>query len=66
MPLGAIVQESPKWFGMHLATGDKMKIETHIEEPLTLLDSWHTISTRSPLTLGCHASKVVLLIDFEN
>jgi hypothetical protein len=26
-------QESPKWFGMRLATGHKMKTETRIEEP---------------------------------
>jgi hypothetical protein len=36
-------EESPKWFGMQLATGHKMKIETWIEEPLSLLDSWHRI-----------------------
>jgi hypothetical protein len=59
-------QESPKWFGMRLATGHKMKIETQIEEPSTPMDSWDRISSRAPLTHGCHASKVALLIDFEN
>ena len=59
-------QESLKWFGMRLATRHKMKIENRIEEPLTLMDSWDMISAREPLTLGFHASKVDLLIDFEN
>jgi hypothetical protein len=59
-------QESPKWFGMRLATGHKMKTETWIEEPSTLMDYWDRISARPPLTPGFHASKVSLLIDFEN
>jgi hypothetical protein len=59
-------QESPKWFGMRLATGHKMKTETRIEEPSTPMDSWDRISARAPLTPGCHASEVALLIDFEN
>jgi hypothetical protein len=59
-------QESPKWFGMRLATGHKMKTETRIEEPSTLMDSWDRISARAPLSPGCHASEVALLIDFEN
>jgi hypothetical protein len=59
-------QESPKWFGMQLATGHKMKTETRIEEPLNPMDSWDRISPRSPLTPRFHASKISLLIDFEN
>jgi hypothetical protein len=43
-------QESPKWFGMRLATGNKMKEETWIEEPSSFLDSWHSILPRAPLT----------------
>jgi hypothetical protein len=66
MPRGGIDQESLKWFGMRLATGHKMKNETWIEELVTLLDSWHTISARAPLTLGSHASEFSLFIDFEN
>jgi hypothetical protein len=66
MPQGGIVQESPKWFGMHLETVHKMKIETWIEEPLTPLDSWHMISAISPLTLGSHALEGDLFIDFKN
>jgi hypothetical protein len=38
MPYGGIGQESPKWFGMLLATRHKMKTKTHIEESLTLID----------------------------
>jgi hypothetical protein len=34
-----ICQESPKWFGMRLATGHKTKHETHIEELSTPMDS---------------------------
>jgi hypothetical protein len=56
----------PEMVWMRLATGHKMKIETQIEEPSTLMDSWDRISARAPLTPGCHASKVALLIDFEN
>jgi hypothetical protein len=59
-------QESLKWFGMRLATGHKMKTETRIEEPSTPMDSWDRISTIEPLSPGCHASKVALLIYFEN
>jgi hypothetical protein len=59
-------QESPKWFGMRLATGHKMKNETWIEEPLTLMDSWDRISARASLNPGFHASEVSLLIDFKN
>jgi hypothetical protein len=59
-------QESLKWFGMPLATGHKKKTETQIEEPSTSMDYWDRISARAPLTLGCHASEVALLIDFEN
>jgi hypothetical protein len=59
-------QESPKWFGMRLATGHKTKTETRIEEPSTPMDSWDRISAREPLTPRFHASEVVLLIDFEN
>jgi hypothetical protein len=66
MPSGAIGQESPKWFGMRLATGHKMNIETQIEEPSTPMDYWDRISARAPLTPGCHASEVALLIDFDN
>jgi hypothetical protein len=42
------------------------KNETWIEEPLSLLDSWHRISATTPLTPGSHASEVTLFIDFEN
>jgi hypothetical protein len=66
MPSGAIDQESSKWFGMRLATGHIMNIETHIEEPLTPIDSWDNNSSREPLTHGCHASEVALIIDFKN
>ena len=59
-------QESPKWFGMRLATGHKMKNETRIEEPLTPMDSWDRNSSRAPLTHGYHASEVSLIIDFDN
>jgi hypothetical protein len=59
-------QESPKWFEMPHATRNKMKIETHIEEPLTLMEYWDRISSRQPLTPRCHASETALLIDFEN
>jgi hypothetical protein len=59
-------QESPKWFGIRVATGLKMKTKTQIEEPLTLIDSWDRISARAPLTPGWHASKVALIIDLEN
>ena len=59
-------QESLKWFGMRLATGHKMKNETQIEEPSTSMDYWDNISARAPLTFGCHASEVALLIDLEN
>jgi hypothetical protein len=66
MPRGGIGQESLKWFGMRLAIGHKMKTETHIVEPLTPLDSWHTILARAPITPGSHASEVALFINFEN
>jgi hypothetical protein len=59
-------QESPKWFGMQHATWHKMKTETQIEEPSTLMDSWDRISAREPLTPRFHASEVDLLIDFHN
>ena len=59
-------QESPKWFGMRLATEHKMKTETHIEEPLTPMDSWDRISARAPLTPGSNPSEVVFFIDFDN
>ena len=59
-------QESPKWFGMQLATGHKTKIETHIDEPSYFLDSWHSILAREPLTLGSNPSEVVVFIDFDN
>jgi hypothetical protein len=42
-----------------------MKTKTHIEELLTLMDYWDMISSRAPVTPGCHASQVSLLIDFE-
>ena len=32
-------QESPKWFGMRLETGNKTKTKTQIEELSTLMDS---------------------------
>jgi hypothetical protein len=64
--LGMNFQESPKWFGMRLATVHKRKTETQIEEPSNPMDSWHRISAREPLTPRCHASEVSLLIDFEN
>jgi hypothetical protein len=51
-------QESPKWFGMLLATRHKTKTETWIEEPLTPMDSWDRILAREPLTPRCHASEV--------
>jgi hypothetical protein len=38
MPQGGIGQESSKWFGMRLATGNKKKTVSQIEEPLTLMD----------------------------
>jgi hypothetical protein len=66
MPSGAIGQESPKWFGMGLATGHITNIETRIEEPSTPMDSRDMISYREPLTHGCNASEVALIIDFEN
>jgi hypothetical protein len=66
MPSGAIGQDSPKWFGMRLATGHIMNIETRIEEPSNLMDSWDRISSREPLTYGFHASEVALIIDFKN
>jgi hypothetical protein len=66
MPSGAIGQESSKWFGMRLATGHIMNIETQIKEPSTTIDYWDMISSRAPLTHGCHASEVALIIDFEN
>jgi hypothetical protein len=59
-------QASPKWFVMRHTTGHKMKTETWIEEPLTLMDSWDRILAREPLTPRCHASEVSLLIDFKN
>jgi hypothetical protein len=59
-------QESPKWFGMQLATRHKMKTETRIEESSTSMDSLDRISARAPLTPVCHASEVALLVDFEN
>jgi hypothetical protein len=43
-----------------------MKTKTHIEEHLTPMDYMDRISAREPLTPKCHASEVVLLIDFEN
>jgi hypothetical protein len=52
-------QESPKWFGMRLATEHKMKTETQIEEASSLLDSWHRILAISPLTPGSHPSLLV-------
>jgi hypothetical protein len=66
MPRGGIGQESPKWFRMPLATGHKNKKESQIEESSTLMDYLDRISARAPLTLGFHASKFSLLIDFEN
>ena len=66
MPGGAIDQESPKWFGIRLATGHIMNIETQIEEPSTSMDYWDRISARAPLTPWCHASEVFVLIDFGN
>ena len=59
-------QESSKWFGMRLAIGHKTKTETQIEEPSSLLDSWHIILARAPLTLSSNPSEVVLFIDFDN
>ena len=66
MPSRAIGQESPKWFGMRLATGHITNIETRIEESSTLMDSWDRISARALLTLECHASELGLLMDFMN
>jgi hypothetical protein len=66
MPLGGIGQESLKWFGTQLENGNKMKIETRIEEPLNSMDYWENISAIPPLTPRFHASEVSLLIDFEN
>ena len=59
-------QESPKWFGMQLATGHKTKTETQIDGSLTPMDSSDRILAIAPITPRCHASKVALLIDFEN
>ena len=59
-------QESLKWFVMRLAIGHKTNIETWIEEPSTLMDYWDIILSQAPLTPGCHASEVSLLIHFEN
>jgi hypothetical protein len=59
-------QESPKWFGMRLATGHKTKTETHIEEPSTPMDSWDRIAARAPLTPSSNPSEVVFFIDFDN
>jgi len=65
----ALMRNWPRFHEMvwdAIETGHKMKIKTRIEEPLSPLDSWHRISSRGPLTLGCHVSEVALLIDFEN
>jgi hypothetical protein len=59
-------QESSKWFRMRLATGNKTKTKTLIEEPSTPMDFWHRILAREPLTLRWNASEVDLIIDFEN
>jgi hypothetical protein len=53
-------QESPKRFGMRLATGHKMKTETWIEEPSILMDSWDMISAREPIKIGNR-----ILMDFS-
>ena len=66
MPRGGIDQDSPKWFGMPLATGHKIKNKTQIRELSTSMDYRDRISARAPLTLGCHASEVALFIDFDN
>jgi hypothetical protein len=66
MPLGAIGQESLKWFWMQLATENITIIETQIKEPSNLMDYWDRISSRSPLTHGYHALEVALMFDFES
>jgi hypothetical protein len=66
MPYVGIGQDSLKWFGMRLATGHRTKTETRIEEPSSLLDSWHRILARSPLTPGSNPLEVVFFIDFDN
>jgi hypothetical protein len=40
--------------------------ETWIEEISAPMDYLDRISSREPLTHGCHASEVPLIIDFEN
>ena len=59
-------QESSKWFGMRLATGHKMKTETRIEEPSSLLDSQRRILSKAPLTPGSNPLEAVFFIDFDN
>jgi hypothetical protein len=66
MPSRAIGQESPKWFGMRLATGNIMNIKNHIEESSTPMNYLDRISSRAPLTHKCYDSEVSLIIDFEN
>jgi hypothetical protein len=43
-----------------------MKNETRIEEPSSLLDSWHKSLVRAPLTPDSNPSEVALIIDFKN
>jgi hypothetical protein len=51
---------------MPLAIRHKMKTESWIDEKYTLMDYWDRISSKEPITPRCHASEVVLLLDFEN
>jgi hypothetical protein len=59
MPSGAIGQESPKWFGMRLATGHITNIETQIEEPSTLMDSWIGFHLEHPSLMGVMPQKLL-------
>jgi hypothetical protein len=52
--------------GCDLQLGIKQKIETRFKEPLSLLNFWHMILARAPLTLSSNPSEVVVFIDFDN
>jgi hypothetical protein len=66
MPWPGIGQESMKWFGMRLSIGHKSKNDTRFEEQSSLLDSWHRLLARAPVTLGSNPLKVVFFINFDN
>jgi hypothetical protein len=52
-------EESPKWFGMRLATGHKMKNETRIEKPSTLMISRIIFHLEHPSLLGAMPQKLI-------